>query len=187
MLRFSSIAPFDTPVVPPVYCRNAMSSGLISTRASVMPAAARSTWLKRSALSNWYAGTIFFTLRTTKLTSAPLAAPSRSPIAATTTCFTGVLAITCSSVCAKFSRITIALAPESLSWCSSSRGVYSGLTFTTTRPARRTPNSATGYCSTLGIISATRSPFCRPCACSHAPNACDIRSSSPKLISLPMQ
>ena len=35
----------------------------------------------------------------------------------------GVLAITFSSVVAKFSRMTIASAPESLSWCSSSRGV----------------------------------------------------------------
>ena len=40
MLRFSSIAPLDTPVVPPVYCRNAMSPGLISTRSSVMRAPA---------------------------------------------------------------------------------------------------------------------------------------------------
>jgi hypothetical protein len=31
----------------------------------------------------------------------------------------------------KVLRITIALAPESLSWCSSSRSVYSGLTLTT--------------------------------------------------------
>ena len=36
----------------------------------------------------------------------------------------------CSSVCAKFSMMTMALAPESWSWCSSSRGVYSGLTLT---------------------------------------------------------
>ena len=42
---------------------------------------------------------------------------------ATTTCFTFVLPITCSSVPAKFSRITMASAPESVSWCASSRGV----------------------------------------------------------------
>ena len=41
----------------------------------------------------------------------------------TMTCFTAVLAITFWTVVAKFSSTTIASAPESLSWCSSSRGV----------------------------------------------------------------
>ena len=49
--------------------------------------------------------------------------PSMSPIEASTTFLVGTFAITCCSTLAKFSRITIALAPESLSWCSSSRGV----------------------------------------------------------------
>jgi hypothetical protein len=40
---------------------------------------------------------------------------------------------------AKFSMMTMALAPESLSWCSSSRGVYSGLTLTTTSPRAARP------------------------------------------------
>jgi hypothetical protein len=44
----------------------------------------------------------------------------------------GTASITCCKVVAKFSTMTMTLAPESLSWCSSSRGVYSGLTFTTT-------------------------------------------------------
>ena len=55
-----------------------------------------------------------------------------SPIAASTTFLVGTASITCCSVAAKFSTMTIALAPESFSWCSSSRGVYSGLTLTTT-------------------------------------------------------
>ncbi len=38
--------------------------------------------------------------------------------------------ITSARVWAKFSRMMMAVAPESLSWCSSSRGVYSGLTLT---------------------------------------------------------
>ncbi len=46
-----------------------------------------------------------------------------SPIEATTTCFTAVRAMTCCSVVQKLSRMMIASAPESLSWCSSSRGV----------------------------------------------------------------
>lgn len=49
---------------------------------------------------------------------------------ATHTCRTAVRSITSARVWAKFSRITMAVAPESLSWCSSSRAVYSGFTFT---------------------------------------------------------
>ena len=51
---------------------------------------------------------------------------------ATTTCLTGVAGSTACSVAAKFSRMTMASAPLSFNWCSSSRGVYSGLTLTTT-------------------------------------------------------
>jgi hypothetical protein len=86
-------------------------------------------------------------------------------MAASTTCLTGVAAMHCCSVLAKFSMMTMALEPESLSWCSSSRGVYSGLTFTTTKPARRMAATATGYCGTLGIMMATRSPLARPSPC----------------------
>ncbi|MNR27157.1 hypothetical protein D3C85_1444160 [compost metagenome] len=106
-------------------------------------------------------------LRTTKLTISDLGKPSMSPMAAITTFFTGVRAITSSSTPAKFSRMTMVSTPASLSWCSSSRGVYSGLTLTTVQPARRMPNTATGYCSRLGIMMATRVPlascrvFCR--------------------------
>ena len=53
--------------------------------------------------------------------------------------------MTSESVLAKFSSTTIASAPESLSWCSSSRGVYSGLTFTTTNPARKIAAMVTMY------------------------------------------
>ena len=41
----------------------------------------------------------------------------------TTTCFTFVFATTSWTVCAKFSTTTITSAPESFSWCSSSRAV----------------------------------------------------------------
>ena len=85
-----------------------------------------------------------------------------------------------------FSRTTMTSAPESFSWCSSSRGVYSGLTFTTVPPARSVPNIATGYCRQLGIMMATRSPFFRPFDCSQAPKPRDRVSSSEKVICLPM-
>ncbi len=52
--------------------------------------------------------------------------------------------------------------PASLSWCSSSRGVYSGLTFTCTAPARMMPRNAIGKTSRFGVITAIRSPFFTP-------------------------
>ena len=39
---------------------------------------------------------------------------------------------------------------------------YKGLVFTTTMPTRNAPNNAMGYCKTLGIINATRSPRTSP-------------------------
>ena len=83
---------------------------------------------------------------------------------ATTTCFTSVSGSASCSTAAKFSSTTMASAPESLSWNSSSRGLYSGLTFTTVMPARRMPAIATGYCSTFGIMMATRAPRLQPLA-----------------------
>src|SRR5438105_10540248 len=80
-----------------------------------------------------------------------------------------VRSITSSSVFAKFSRMMIASTPASLSWCSSSRAVYSGFTLTTMQPARSTAAMATMYCGTLGIISAMRVPFTKPLDCSQAP------------------
>ncbi|MNV58910.1 hypothetical protein D3C71_1513060 [compost metagenome] len=94
----------------------------------------------------------------TKFTTTPLA-PSMSPRPVVITCLIGVSASTCWTVSPKLSTTTSTAAPESTSWCLSSRAVYSGLTLTTVRPARSTPKVATGYCRQLGIIRATRSPF----------------------------
>jgi hypothetical protein len=38
--------------------------------------------------------------------------------------------------------------------------------------------SATGYCSTFGIITATRAPLAMPRLCSHAARRFDMLSSS---------
>ncbi|MOA20389.1 hypothetical protein D3C78_1408300 [compost metagenome] len=97
--------------------------------------------------------------------------PSWSPMAHSTTCLTAVAAMQACSVVAKFSMMTMALAPESLSWCSSSGAVYRGFTLTTTKPARSTAATATGYCGILGIISATRSPLTSPSPCRYAARA----------------
>ena len=67
-------------------------------------------------------GTIFFTLRTTRFTIRPFT-PSISPSEVTTTCLIGVRPRTSSSTWPKFSSTTMTSAPESFSWCSSSRGV----------------------------------------------------------------
>jgi hypothetical protein len=129
--RCVSVAPFDTPVVPPVYCRKATSRLVNSTCLNGILAPCASASLKRTMCAIEKSGTSFLTLRTTKSTIMPFAPPSSSPMLATTTWRTGVLPSTCCTVCAKFSSTMMASLPESLSWCSSSRGVYSGLTLTT--------------------------------------------------------
>ena len=100
-----------------------MSSPVTSTASSLSAAPLRSTALKATAPGSEYGGTIFFTRRITKLVIAPFGKPSWSPMPVTITRLTGVRASTCASVAAAFSKITITLAPESLSWCSSSRAV----------------------------------------------------------------
>ena len=102
-----------------------------------------------------------------------------SPMEAMQTCWMGVCSMTSARVWAKFSRITMAVAPESLSWCSSSRAVYSGFTFTQVKPARSTPAMVTPNCGTLGSMMATRASGARPRLCSHAPRAALWWSSSP--------
>src|SRR5262249_12841909 len=79
-----------------------------------------------------------------------LGKPSRSPAAVTNTCFNRVRGRTFCTTCAKFSSTRMAVAPESMSWCSSSGAVYSGLVLTTISPLRSAANIAIGYCSTLG-------------------------------------
>ena len=108
-----------------------MSSWPCLTGFKVMPAAAAIIFLYEIEPGSENAGTSFFTLRTTRLTIVPFTKPSMSPMVATTTCLTLVLATTCCKVVAKFSSTMMASEPESISWCCNSRGVYSGLTLTT--------------------------------------------------------
>ena len=179
MFRCVSTAPLETPVVPPVYCRKATSSPVTSTGSSSSEAPFASASLKRTEPGSDQAGTILRTLRITKFVIAAFGKPSRSPMPVTTTFATFVRAMTCSSVAAAFSKMTTTVAPESLSWCSSSRAVYSGLTLTTMQPARCAPTIAMGYCRRFGIMIATRSPGPRPAAfCSQAPKRRDCSSTS---------
>ncbi len=177
-LRWVSMAALATPVVPPVYCRQARSSWVSATSSKGASRPARSAWPRRRAPGIDQAGTMRLTRRTTKSTRRPLSGLSSSPIEVTSTFSTGVLGNAFCSVAAKLSATTMARAPASASWCSSSWAVYSGLQLTTTQPARSVPNRQTGYCSRLGIISATRSPLRRPLACSQAAKSRVRRSSS---------
>ncbi len=117
------MAPLATPVVPPVYCRKARSARVSVGSSSDCARPAASTRLKPIAPSSRQGGTIFFTCLTTAFVRRRLTGGSRSPTCVVTTTRTRVARITCSSVCAKFSSTTMATAPLSLSWCSSSRGV----------------------------------------------------------------
>ncbi|MNV38921.1 hypothetical protein D3C71_1304840 [compost metagenome] len=52
-LRCSSTAPLLTPVVPPVYCSSAMSSGSSCGASKLAPAPLASASLKRTAPGSW--------------------------------------------------------------------------------------------------------------------------------------
>ena len=186
-LRCSRTAPLLTPVVPPLYCSTAMSSGPScgSAQASDRPRATAST--KPTAPASSKGGTTRRMRRATWLASVPRSRPSMSPVAATTMVRTGTCGSTCCSVLAKFSSTTMPRAPQSRSWWPRSRGVCSGFTRTTTMPARRIAATATAYCGRLGIMTATRSPRARPWPCSHAASARDRWSMRSKLTSRPMK
>ena len=91
MLRWVSIAPLATPVVPPVYCRNAMSSRATAAARERRRGAARQRVAGTSIVpSICQAGTIFFTCLTTKLTIQRFGAGRRSPTCVVITCRTAV-------------------------------------------------------------------------------------------------
>ena len=107
---------------------------------------------------------------------------ARHPGATVITVLMPAWAATSASVGVEPLKMTRVSLPESLSWCSSSRGVYSGFTFTCTAPARRMPMQTIGKARRLGSITATRSPFFTPRrCCSQAAKAADWRSTSAKL------
>ena len=65
-LRCSSTAPLLTPVVPPVYCSTAMSSGPTCAGLKLLPRPCDERVVEaHGAAASSNAGTIFFTLRTT--------------------------------------------------------------------------------------------------------------------------
>ena len=114
-LRWRSVAPLATPVVPPVYCRNATSSGPISTGRSVISCPMESASLNGVAPGNDYCRHHLLHPAHDEIDDRAFQDPSRSPIDATTTCFTAVRATASCTACAKFSRTMMASAPQSLS------------------------------------------------------------------------
>ena len=65
-LRWVSMAPLDTPVVPPVYCRKAISCGWMLTAGRVCLAPSFSVCLKGIAPGSSKCGTCCFTYFSTK-------------------------------------------------------------------------------------------------------------------------
>ena len=111
--RCVNIAPFEGPVVPPVYCKKAKSSPFTATGVKLSFAPLAIALLNLTAPGKLYAGTCFLTYFRTQFTTAPLIVLKRSPTLVRITCSTSVLSITVSSTLAKFSRIKIDFAPES--------------------------------------------------------------------------
>jgi hypothetical protein len=122
-------------------------------------------------------GTIFFTCRSTKSTISPLK-PSSSPMDVTTTWRTLRLGDhfrdrvrevldAHQDFGARVVQLVLELARR-----------VERIDVDDRAPARSVPNTQTGYCRMLGIITATRAPLAQPMPCSHAPNAVDSVSSS---------
>src|ERR1035437_5889819 len=73
--------------------------------------------------------------------------------------------------------MTMTLACESCNWCSSSRAVYRGLTFTQVWPERRMPAMVTANWGMFGSMIATREPGSKLSPCSHAAKATECESN----------
>ncbi|MNF64077.1 hypothetical protein D3C84_458000 [compost metagenome] len=156
-LRWDSAAPFDGPVVPPVYCRKTRSSPFRSTGASCSVPPSRRASAKR-VIGKPCDGRM-------PISATAADSPRVSPGCTAMIVLTVVRSRTSSSVGKAPANMTMVSTPASLSWCSSSCGVYVGLTLTWTAPARRTPNIATGNAGMLGSMTATRSPRAMPRCC----------------------
>ena len=150
-LRCDSAAPFDSPVVPPVYCRNSRSPPFVATGAkgSAAPSA--------NALARLVAPA-----RRASTGGLGNALPLPSPTPWVMTVFSPVLAMTSATVPDTALKTTMISTPASFSWCCNSCGVYSGLTFTCAAPARTMPRKAIGKAKRFGVITAMRSPFFTP-------------------------
>jgi hypothetical protein len=87
MLPCVSIAPFETPVVPPVYWRKARSSWVRGGLLEALAAPCAITSPQATAPGSRNAGTIFFTCFTTRLVTSDFGKPSMSPMRVVTTVF----------------------------------------------------------------------------------------------------
>src|SRR5437016_482242 len=159
--RWVSIAPFGVPVVPPVYCKTATSSGSAGVCVESARVFARSAnrWIHGSRgieRGQWPAfWRSFFFLIGYSCRSGVL----RNSVASqTTTLWTWVPAFALERLCQNRSRATTVSTPASFHRASSSRGVRIGFVWTTIAPARRTAKNATMKCGVFGRRRDTRSP-----------------------------
>ena len=112
-LRWSKVAPLATPVVPPVYCRNATSSSEMETGFGGVRAPSAITRVNGTDFGRLKGFTAFFTCRDTRLMTAPFS-PMRSPGVTITMVCRSRDGSASSTVCPKFSRTKRILAPESI-------------------------------------------------------------------------
>ena len=121
ILRCNKTAPLDTPVVPPVYCKKAMSSSLRLGLVKPWPEPILRAWFNLTQ-GKFQCGISFLIWRAIKLMITPFG-PRLSPMLLTITFFTSPWLAISWYTWAKFSSITKTDAPLSWSWCSSSRAV----------------------------------------------------------------
>ena len=137
IFRCVSIAPLDTPVVPPVYCKNAVSFIDISTPVKSIFTPSFKTSVNDIVPFILNFGTNFLTFLATKLIIFPLK-PRRSPTVVTTTLST-LARSDFSTTWATPSQTSSNLASLSLNTCSNSLGVYRGFILMTITPAINAP------------------------------------------------
>ena len=117
MLRWVSIAPLGTPVVPPVYCRKARSVGSTSATSACAPRAERERPLNRTACGSRHAGTALLDVAQHEIDERARAAAQQVADAGDDDVLDRrARRATSRSMLAKFSSTTIASAPESASW-----------------------------------------------------------------------
>ncbi len=161
MLRWVSIAPLATPVVPPVYCRKAMSSGPMSTLRERRARAALQRVVEADRVRNRVRRHHLLDVAHDEIGDHAI-----SGNRACRRCPCRSRACTASSPSTSATRVREIVehddraAPESSSWCFSSRARVQriGVDHASGRRAGRAM-IAIGYCSTFGSMIATRSPL----------------------------
>ena len=121
--RCVNMAPFATPVVPPVYCKKARSWEVRSTGVNVKFLPFVIAALNAIALGIVILGTFLWIYFKTKSTINALGCGNISPTFVMIIFFIDVIAKACWTVSTKFAKTKIVCAPEFCIWCANSGGV----------------------------------------------------------------